>query len=142
MTAELAWPPAICRATDSAMLIGIANPVDACWSFPSLPAVSMPITPAELASGPPESPGTMSAFVWIIPCSVSAAIDPPPSLAVMVWPSALTWPGFAVMVPRPSALPRATTAVPALTEAELPIGTVVSPDAFRSRIRAMSPVWS
>ena len=60
---ELAWPSAICRATDNAVLIGIAKPVDACWVFPSLPAVPIPITPAELASGPPESPGTMSAFV-------------------------------------------------------------------------------
>ena len=40
--------------------------------------------------------------------------------------------GFAVMVPRPSTLPMATTAFPTMTEEELPIGTVVSPDAFCS----------
>jgi len=42
----------------------------------------------------------------------------------------------------PSALPRATTVSPALTDEESPIGTVVSPDAFCSWIRAMSPVLS
>ena len=73
---ELAWPPAICRATDSAVLIGIANPADACWSLASLPAVSMPMTPPELASGPPESPGMMSALVWIIPFRFSEAVEP------------------------------------------------------------------
>jgi hypothetical protein len=36
------------------------------------------------------------------------------------------------MVPRPSTLPMATTAFPTMTEEELPIGTVVSPDAFCS----------
>ena len=46
------------------------------------------------------------------------------------------------MWPWPSALPMATTAFPALAEEELPIGTVVSPDAFCSWIRATSPVWS
>ena len=102
----------------------------------------MPMTPAELASGPPESPGTMSALVWIIPFRVSEAVEPPSSLAVMVWFSAVTWPGAVVMVPWPSAFPMATTAFPTLTEAELPIGTVVSPDAFRSWINATSPVWS
>jgi hypothetical protein len=50
----------------------------------------------------------------------------------MVWFSAVTWPGSAVMVPRPSTLPMATTAFPTMTEEELPIGTVVSPDAFCS----------
>ena len=78
------------------MLIGIANPVEACWSLASLPAVSMPMTPAELASGPPESPGTMSALVWIIPFRFSEAVEPPSSLAVMLWSSAVTWPGSAL----------------------------------------------
>jgi hypothetical protein len=36
---ELACPPAICRATDSAVLMGMASPAEACWLFPSLPAV-------------------------------------------------------------------------------------------------------
>ena len=51
-------------------------------------------------------------------------------LAVMVWFSAVTWPAVTVMVHRPWALPRAATANPPLTEEELPIGAVVSPDAF------------
>ena len=99
---ELAWLPAICRPTDSAVLIRIANPTYACWSFPSSPAVSMPMTPAGLASGPPESPGTMSAFVWIIPFSVSEAVELPSSLAVMAWFSPVTWSAVAVMEPPPS----------------------------------------
>ena len=84
----------------------------------------------------------MLAFVWIIPCSVSVLVEPASSLAVMVVFSAVTWPGVAVMWPWPSALPMATTAFPALAEEELPTGTVVSPDAFCSWIRATSPVWS
>src|ERR1700722_4925000 len=42
----------------------------------------------------------------------------------------------------PSALPRATTESPVLTVLELPIGTVVRPDASCSLISAMSPVTS
>jgi hypothetical protein len=84
----------------------------------------------------------MSASVWIIPLSVSEAVELPSSLAMMVWFSPVTWPTVAVMLPRPSALPKATTAFPILTEEELPLGTVVSPDAFCSWIRAISPVLS
>ena len=91
--AELAWPSAIWRATDRAVLIGMAKPAtDCCWvKLTLLPAVSMPMTwPAELTSGPPESPATMFALVWIIPCSVSDLTVPPWSLAVMVWLSPVT----------------------------------------------------
>jgi hypothetical protein len=84
----------------------------------------------------------MSAFVWIIPCSVSLRVEAASSLAVTVVFSAVTWPVAEVILPWPPALPRATTASPALTEEELAIGTVVSPDAFCSWISAMSPVTS
>ena len=84
----------------------------------------------------------MPALVWIIPVSVSEAVEPPSSLAVMVWFSPVTCPAVAVMAPRPSALPSATTVFPTLTEAELPIGAAVSPDAFCSWIKAISPVSS
>ena len=63
-----------------AVLIGMAYPAADCCPgvVTSLPAVSIPMTwPAAFASGPPESPATMSALVWIIPCSVSEVTVPP-----------------------------------------------------------------
>jgi len=90
----------------------------------------MPMTwPAELASGPPESPETMSALVWIMLWRVSWVTEPPWSPAVMVWFSAVTWPAAGTMALCPSALPMATTESPVLMAAELPIGTVFRPDA-------------
>ena len=84
----------------------------------------------------------MSALAWIMPCSVSELVEPASSLAVTVWFRAITCPAATVMVFCPPALPRATTASPAFTDDELPTGTVASPDAPCSRIRAMSPVLS
>ncbi len=125
------------------MLIGIAKPAGACCWVTFSPAVSMPMTwPAKSASGPPESPETICAFVSINPCRVSEVTVPPTSLAVMVWFSPVTRPTAGTMAFCPSALPRATTVAPDLTAAELPIGTVRRPDAPCSRIRAMSPVTS
>ena len=103
----------------------------------------MPMTwPAASASGPPESPETMSALVSIIPCRVSLATEPPWSLAVMDWFSPVTWPAAGTMVLCPSALPMATTAAPVFTVDESPMGTVCRPDAPWSWISAMSPVSS
>ena len=115
-----------------------------CWlKLTSLPAVSMPMTrPAELTSGPPESPATMFAFVSIIPCSVSEVTAPPWSLAVMVWLIPVTWPVAETISLRPSALPMAITVAPVLTWLESPVGTGCRPDAFCSWISAMSPVTS
>jgi len=69
-------------------------------------------------------------------------IEPPESLAVMVWFSPVTEPAAGTMAPWPSALPMASTEAPALTPLESPIGTVRSPEAFCSWIRATSPVSS
>ena len=84
----------------------------------------------------------MLALVWIISCSVSVLVAPASSLAVIVWPTSVTCPGAALTAFCPLALPRATTGSPGLTADELPTGTVVSPDAFWSLIKAMSPVLS
>ena len=77
--AEACWF-SICVAIAIAVLIGTAKP----WVVPSSsnelalePAVSMPMTwPAPLTSGPPESPGWMSALVWIRPVSCSEVPEP------------------------------------------------------------------
>ena len=64
------WLETICRAVWAASSIGIANawPLDDGKSKPTEPAVSIPITAPELStSGPPESPGWMSALVSIRP---------------------------------------------------------------------------
>jgi hypothetical protein len=62
--AELAWPRAICRATDSAVLTGIANPAAASLLYssvvlmittPGLTLVTMACSPP--ASGEAEQPG-------------------------------------------------------------------------------------
>jgi hypothetical protein len=116
-----------------------------CWSgmLTSLPAVSMPMTwPAALTSGPPESPDTMPASVWNIPCSVSDLTVPPWSLAVMVLLTPVMRPGAGTIWFCPSALPRAVTASPTLTLPESPIGTWCRPDGCCSWISAMSPVTS
>jgi hypothetical protein len=63
---------------------------------PELAAVSMPTTwPEVFTSGPPESPGRMPAFTWMRPFRVSA-LAPVSSVAVMVWPMAVTWPAAAL----------------------------------------------
>src|SRR5216683_2028578 len=82
--------------------------------------------PDELTSAPPESPGLMEASSWIRPLRVSDR--PLPSLAVMVWSTAVTWPWVAEGVPpAPSALPMATTWSPALTLDESASDTVGRP---------------
>ena len=87
-TPEPGCPAMICLAMVSARLIGMAKPT-LCW-LAGLPlvlaAVSMPMTlPVVLASGPPESPGMMSAFVWSMPVSFSGDAPLPSSLAEIDW---------------------------------------------------------
>ena len=107
------------------------------------PAVSTPMTcPVEVLSGPPESPGTMPALIWIMPCKVSVLSAAASSEAVMVLSSPVTCPPAGMMAPVPSALPSASTASPVLTAVELPIGTVCRPVAPCSRIKATSTVLS
>ena len=140
---ELALPSTIWWAMLSARSIGIAKPV-VVW-LPTLPvdaAVSMPMTlPFTVDSGPPESPSTMSALVCSMSCSVS--LPPRSSLAVMVWSRLVMSPATtAGLPPAPSALPIATTWVLTFTDAELPSGTVVSPDAPTSWMTETSSVLS
>ena len=88
------WPASICLATAIAPLIGMANPLPApFWNWnPADPAVSIPITwPLSFTSGPPESPGWMSALVSMRPVRFSE-VPSPWSLAVMDWPRATTLP--------------------------------------------------
>jgi len=75
------------------------------------PAVIIPITcPAELTSGPPESPGAMLASLRIMPVSCSGA-EPP--AAVIDCPSATIVPWLTLGAPpAPPALPMASTASP------------------------------
>src|SRR5579875_1378333 len=129
-TVELDLPAAICLAIDSASLIGMAYPYTVLPWTELLAAVSMPITwPAALASGPPESPGSIWALVCSIPCRVSD-MPPPWSLAVIVRFSALMTPCATVDEPPcPSALPMARTGVPRVTWEEFPTFTVGSPEA-------------
>src|SRR5216684_1320616 len=104
------------------------------------PAVIIPITwPAELTSAPPESPGLMAASLWIMPERVSER--PLPSLAVMVWSTAVTWPWVTAGVPPcPSALPRATTGSPTLTLEASASVTVGRPDTPSIWMSATSEV--
>ena len=83
--------------TSSALLIGIAKAV----VLPDWPkksslcaaAVFIPTTlPSVFTSGPPESPGSIGADIWIIPCRVSE-LPVPSSPAVTFWSSAVTEPG-------------------------------------------------
>lgn len=99
----------------------------------------MPITwPWELTSAPPESPGWMSALVWISPVSCSLTPDPS-SEAVMDWFRSVTVPLATDGVPPlPPALPSAVTVSPLCTEEESPRLAVVRPDAFCSWITATS----
>src|SRR6185437_15853459 len=141
-------PDSIWSAIEVALAIGIAKPVVSALLLnrPELDeaAVFMPITvPVALSySAPPESPGWMLAFTWIIPVSRSALL-PLSSLAVMDWLIALTVPDAAVGVPPvPPALPTAVTAMPTLTLDESPSLAVASPLASLSWITATSSVGS
>ncbi len=129
-------------------MIGIANPwmvVDCPLKLApvSVPAVSMPTTlPAALTSGPPESPETMSAFIWIMPVRLS---ELPPSLAVMDWSRSATVPDTTAGVPPlPYALPMATTSAPMVRLSELPSGATLrlSPEMSLIFIRATSSTGS
>ena len=93
-------------------------------------AVLIPITrPAASASGPPESPGLMSALVCSTPCRVSVRPELW-SLATMVRPRLLITPGATVGEPPwPASLPMARTGVPTPTSEESPVLTAVSPAA-------------
>ena len=96
------------------------------------------ICPCEFTSGPPESPGWMSAFDSISPESCSE-LPEDSSEAVIDWFSATTEPAATEGVPpTPPALPSAVTALPTLTAEELPVFAVVSPDAPDSCSTAMS----
>src|SRR6478735_625463 len=67
-TRELACPAATCFSIDRAFPIGMAYESAADETKRDDVAVSMPMTfPAELTSGPPESPGCSLAFVSIRP---------------------------------------------------------------------------
>jgi hypothetical protein len=93
-----------------ALSIGMAKP--ATCSDPEDAAVSMPTTSFSASTrGPPESPETMGASVWMRSVSVSPAAVPS-DWVVMVCPSAVTWPLAAVSVPVPPALPTPVTASP------------------------------
>ena len=106
--------------------------------------MSIPMTwPAELTSGPPESPGWIGALVWISPVSCSELLAEPSSLAVMDWLSDVTLPVTTDgCPPLPSAFPMATTFWPTVTVEESPKVTVCRPDAFCSCSTAMSLVLS
>src|SRR5580693_9625505 len=97
---------------------------------PAEAAVSMPTTaPNWLTSGPPESPGWMSALDSIRPLSCSE-VPEPSSDAVIDWLRAVTWPGATDGVPpAPPALPSPTTLLPTLTVLELPMVAVFRPEA-------------
>lgn len=124
---------------DTALSIGIANP--AICAEPDEAAVSMPTTsPSASTSGPPESPETIAASVWIRSVSVSPAAVPS-DCVVMVWPSAVTWPVAAVSVPVPPALPTPVTASPTWTPSVSSFAGV-SPDASSSLRTATSFVAS
>ena len=106
-------------------------------------AVSIPITrPSAPASGPPESPGRMSALVCIMPCSVSFRPELW-SVATMVRSRLLITPGATVGEPPcPASFPMASTGVPTRTGAELPIPTALSRGTPRTWSRATSSVLS
>lgn len=101
--------------------------------------MSTPITvPDGPASGPPESPGLIRVLVSSMPCSVSVNPDAL-SAAWIVRFRPLTTPGTVVGGPSlPAWFPMARTGVPAVTAAESPSGTAVSPAAPCSSSTAMS----
>src|ERR1700686_52212 len=139
-------PEVIWCAMVIAELMGIANPtLDPGFTRRTRPppAVFMPTTLPELStSGPPESPGWICALKAIMLVSVSA-LAPPGSVAVTVWPSAVTVPDESVGAPpRPSALPIAVTLSPTDTCEESPTGTVGRSDALASCSTATSSVGS
>jgi hypothetical protein len=105
-------------------------------------AVSIPMTrPAASASGPPESPGLMSALVWSMPCRTSVRPELL-SLATMVRPRLLITPGATVGDPPcPASLPMARTGIPTPASEESPVLTAVSA-APRTWSRATSSVAS
>ena len=89
-------PSSIRRASESAVSIGMAKASswtdDGLNEKPLEAAVSMAMTwPVPLTSGPPESPGWMSALVWIRPPGCSE-VPSSVSLAVICWLSATTEP--------------------------------------------------
>ncbi len=88
-------------------------------------AVSMPTTwPERLINGPPESPGSRGASIWMSPESVSGWL-PSRSEAVMVWFNPCTVPlTVCGAPPTPPAFPRATIGSPTLTLEDFPRGTV------------------
>ena len=99
------------------------------------------ILPAESYSGPPESPGSMPAFVSMRPCSDSEATVSSASV-VMLWLSAVTVPAAARSFSPPSALPTPVTASDVFTVAEPSIFAVVRPLAFCNCSTATSSVGS
>ena len=105
----------------------------------SLPAVIMPTTwPSVLTSAPPESPGWMCAFVWIMPVSFSEV--PFGSFAVIDRFRPVTAP-FATVgraAACPSALPIPATWSPTETEPESPGVMCRRSEAFCSWISATS----
>jgi hypothetical protein len=116
------FPEEIARAIVSAFAIGMAYASVAETSWKPNPddaaAVSMPTTsPWLLTSRPPESPGSIPAFVSISPVSCSA--PPCSSEAVIVLPRPVTVPAAELMLPLPPALPRAVTLAPTVSFAEL-----------------------
>ena len=98
----------------------------------------MPTTAFDVfSSGPPESPGSMSASVWMRPVR-SSGLLPSSSVAVMLLPSPVTWPGAALGVPPvPPALPTPTTSSPTETVPDAVL-TVSIPDAPSSCTTATS----
>src|SRR6266566_2563912 len=142
ITSAVACPERTWLTTASALLVLTAYPIgdEEVRKLVASPAVIIPITwPAELTSAPPESPGLMAASLWIMPFRVSER--PLPSLAVMVWSMASTWPCVTVGAPPwPSALPSASTASPALTLDESARVTVGRPETPSIWISATSAV--
>jgi len=116
-------PATIVRATARASSIGMAYPLvpDASYLAPAEAATSTPTTvPAASTSGPPDCPDWMFASVPIRFDNVSA-LPPMASVAVIVWPSAVTTPSADVgSPPSPPALPTPTTSSQSSRESESP----------------------
>ena len=142
ITSAVACPERTWLTTTRALLVLTAYPIgdEEVRKLVASPAVIIPITwPAELTSAPPESPGLMVASLWIMPFRVSEW--PLPSLAVMVWSVAVTWPWVTVGAPPwPRALPIARTGSPTLTLDESARVTVGRPDTPSIWISATSEV--
>ncbi len=98
--------------------------------------------PAEPASGPPESPGSIRAVVASMPRSVS--LNPAaPSSAWIVRPVPVMTPGeTAGEPPEPAWFPKEMTGEPAATVAESPRGAAASPAAGLIRRTAISAATS